>query len=127
MHWRRVVEVARRQWARVFEKPAALALAEPAAEEFDAEIAARRAARAEAALAHPLIAEAFDTLERGYIAAWMATRADQTAERERLWDAISIVRTVQAHLRSVANGRPLLERQVFGLLRRSATALKEMT
>lgn len=91
-------------------------------EEFDNEARARRGKRAEALLTDPLINEAFQTLERAYIAAWLATRSDDEAARERLWAAMAVLRTVRDHLRAVASGGALLQGEVRALQRRSATA-----
>jgi hypothetical protein len=68
--------------------------------------AAARAARAQELLDHELLAEAFESLEKSYIAAWRLTTIDDTAGREKLFVAINIVGKVRDHLASVvANGR----------------------
>ena len=68
--------------------------------------ATARAARAQELLDHELLSEAFEALERSYIAAWRATTIDDTAGREKLFLAINIVGKVRDHLASVvANGR----------------------
>lgn len=70
------------------------------------ERAAARAARAETLLDDELLSEAFDSLEKGYIAAWRATTIEDAAGREKLFLAINIVGKVRDHLASiVANGK----------------------
>lgn len=70
------------------------------------ERATARAVRAEALLDDELLSEAFDALEKSYIAAWRATTVDDAAGREKLFLAINIVGKVRAHLASVvANGK----------------------
>jgi hypothetical protein len=67
---------------------------------------AARAVRAEALLDDELLSDAFDKLERNYIAAWRATTVDDAAGREKLFLAINIVGKVRDHLASViANGK----------------------
>lgn len=70
------------------------------------ERAAARAARAETLLDDELLSEAFDSLEKGYIAAWRATTIEDAAGREKLFLAINIVGKVRDHLSAVvANGK----------------------
>jgi hypothetical protein len=70
------------------------------------ERAAARAVRAEALLDDELLNEAFDTLEKSYIAAWRATTVDDAAGREKLFLAINIVGKVRDHITGVvANGK----------------------
>ena len=70
------------------------------------ERAAARAVRAEALLDDELLGEAFDTLEKSYIAAWRATTVEDVAGREKLFLAINIVGKVRDHLAGVlANGK----------------------
>lgn len=74
-----------------------------------------RAAHAEALMADPLLNEAFDAVEAIYIEHWRTTRSDQSAERERLWDAITMLRIVKEHLSAFAIEGALLERDVHAL------------
>ena len=70
------------------------------------ERAAAKAVRAEALLDDELLGEAFDMLEKSYIAAWRATTIDDAAGREKLFLAINIVGKVRDHLAGVvANGK----------------------
>ena len=70
------------------------------------ERAAAKAVRAEALLDDELLNEAFDTLEKNYVAAWRATTVDDATGREKLFLAINIVGKVRNHLAGVAaNGK----------------------
>jgi len=70
------------------------------------EQAVARAGRAEALLDNDTLSEAFDTLEKSYIAAWRATTIDDASGREKLFLAINIVGKVRDHLAGViANGK----------------------
>ena len=67
-------------------------------------------ARAQAALGE--FEEAFARLKAQYIAAWQASGLREHDARERLWQAVQIVDKVEAHLRQVAAGGKLAERQL---------------
>jgi hypothetical protein len=70
------------------------------------ERAAAKAVRAEALRDDEILNEAFDTLEKSYVAAWRATTVDDAAGREKLFLAINIVGKVRDHLAGVvANGK----------------------
>lgn len=65
-----------------------------------------RAARAKALVDDALLAEAFNTLEAAYIAAWRATPPLDTQAREKLFLAVNVIGKVKEHLQSViANGK----------------------
>lgn len=67
---------------------------------------AARAARAQELLDNELMVEAFNTLEKNYVAAWRATTIDDAQGREKLFLAINVVGKVRDHLASaVANGK----------------------
>lgn len=127
--------IAARVWAALRDAlwpadaaPAALApehLTAPPPPEPAGEEALIRARRAEALLRDPLLAQAFATLERAYLAAWLATKSHDTRSRERLWDAVMVLRTVREHLAGVANGQTLLDETIRQITRRSATARRE--
>lgn len=70
---------------------------------------------AERALA--LVGKIFAKLEAEYVAAWKATPARDGEARERLWQAVQIVGRVEAHLKSLALGRKLAERQLAEIAR----------
>jgi hypothetical protein len=68
--------------------------------------AATRAMRAQELLDNELLTDAFNTLEKNYVAAWRATTIDDAAGREKLFLAINIVGKVRDHFASVvANGK----------------------
>jgi hypothetical protein len=68
--------------------------------------AASRALRAQSLIENDLVAEAFDTLEGSYAAAWRATAIEDVGEREKLFLAVNIVAKVRDHFISVvANGK----------------------
>jgi len=68
--------------------------------------AVSKAVRAQELLDNELLAEAFESLEKNYIAAWRLTTIDDAAGREKLFLAINVVGKVRDHLASVvANGR----------------------
>jgi hypothetical protein len=78
-----------------------------------AELAA--AAAAEDALRS--LRDAFAILEAEYVKAWKTTPVRDADARERLWQAVQIVAKVEAHLRAVASGRRLAERQLAEIAR----------
>ncbi len=68
--------------------------------------AQHRGVRAEELLNNSLLQEAFQYLEQRYLGAWRSTKALQTVEREKLWQAIQILGIIHEHLKShVTNGR----------------------
>jgi hypothetical protein len=68
--------------------------------------AAARGARADTLLRNELLQEAFAALEVRYIEEWRVTQFRDTDARERLWQAVNIVRKVRDHLGAVlANGK----------------------
>ena len=66
-----------------------------------------RGARAEELLGEgSLFREVMDKLYGEYIAAWKSTKVMQTAEREKLWQAIQILEIITDHLKLyVRDGR----------------------
>lgn len=78
--------------------------------------------RAQAAadlLAHPLLAEAFAGVERGYIEAWASSTTPDgrsltlgPAERERLWNAVQVIRSVRAALEAHIRTGDMARRQI---------------
>lgn len=83
----------------------------------EAKLRADLAAAAAAEGALDILGEAFATLEGEYMKAWKATPARDSEARERLWQAVQIVGKVEAHLRAVAAGRKLAERQLAEITR----------
>jgi hypothetical protein len=57
-----------------------------------------RASRARSLVEDPTLKKAFEDLKQSYFNAWMATTHDQTAARERLWTATTIIAQVQKNL-----------------------------
>jgi hypothetical protein len=65
-----------------------------------------RRARAEELLANELLQEAFAALEARYVEEWRMTQFRDTDARERLWQAVNVLRKVKDHLaRIVSDGR----------------------
>lgn len=69
--------------------------------------AQHRGARAEELLGEgSLFREIVDKLYTDYLAAWKSTKVMQTAEREKLWQAIQVLEIITDHLKLyVTNGR----------------------
>ena len=69
--------------------------------------AQHRGIRAEELLGeNSLFHEIMDKLHSDYLAAWKNTKVMQTAEREKLWQAIQILEIITDHLKGyVINGR----------------------
>ncbi len=71
-----------------------------------------RRARAEALLADELLQEAFVRMEERYLEEWRVSQFRDTDARERLWQAVNILRKVKDHLaKVVADGR-LAQREI---------------
>jgi hypothetical protein len=65
-----------------------------------------RRARAEELLANEILQEAFAALEARYVEEWRVTQFRDTDARERLWQAVNVLRKVKDHLaRIVSDGR----------------------
>jgi len=63
-------------------------------------------ARAQAALEDPIIGEAFDKLEAAYFDAWKRSQPSDTAKREQLHIACTIIGKIREDLRkTIADGR----------------------
>jgi hypothetical protein len=72
-----------------------------------AEELTRRADRAEALMADPLLQEAFANLRINYFEEWLATEPGDTPARESLFMAARAVQHVETHFRLVASRRPI--------------------
>jgi hypothetical protein len=71
-----------------------------------------RQARASALLQDEILQEAFARLEERYIEEWRVSQFRDTDARERLWQAVNILRKVKDHLgKIVADGR-LAQREI---------------
>jgi hypothetical protein len=71
-----------------------------------------RRARAEELMANELLQEAFATLEARYIEEWRVTQFRDTDARERLWQAVNVVRKVKDHLARVVSDGRLAQREI---------------
>ena len=58
----------------------------------------RDADEAREVLAHPLLAEAFGSLEQSYVEAFVACKAGDDLPRFRLAEAVKVLRAVRRHL-----------------------------
>ena len=71
-----------------------------------------RRARAEALLQDEILQEAFVRLEERYIEEWRVSQFRDTDARERLWQAVNVLRKVRDHLgKTVADGK-LAQREI---------------
>lgn len=61
----------------------------------------QRGEQAAALVNHPLLAEAFDTLETELRTAWQTSPARDVDGRETLWLSVKLLGQVKQHLRSV--------------------------
>jgi FMN-dependent NADH-azoreductase len=61
----------------------------------------RRAHDAQALITHPLLAEAFDTVETEFLSAWRDSPARDTEGREVLWHSLKLLAQIRQHLVSV--------------------------
>ena len=81
-------------------------------------VAMARAARAQALIEDELLQEAFAALEARYVEEWRASQFRDTDARERLWQAVNVLRKVKDHLgRMLADGR-LAQREIDALAQR---------
>jgi hypothetical protein len=77
-----------------------------------------RQARAQALMENDLLQEAFVRLEERYLEEWRVSPFRDTDARERLWQAVNILRKVKDHLgRIVADGK-LAQREIDQLAQR---------
>jgi hypothetical protein len=61
-----------------------------------------RASQAERLLNDPLLNECMDRVRNGYLIAWQATKPDDVAKREQLWNAIRGLDEIKREIRAVA-------------------------
>jgi predicted metal-dependent hydrolase len=71
-----------------------------------------RSARAQALLSNELLQEAFVRLEERYLEEWRVTQFRDTDARERLWQAINILRKVKDHLANIVAHGSLAQREI---------------
>ncbi len=71
-----------------------------------------RRARAEALLQDDVLQEAFVRLEDRYIEEWRVSQFRDTDARERLWQAVNILRKVKDHLAKIVRDGKLAQREI---------------
>jgi len=71
-----------------------------------------RRARAEALLQDDLLQEAFARLEERYIEEWRVSQFRDTDARERLWQAVNILRKVRDHFAKIVRDGKLAQREI---------------
>jgi hypothetical protein len=77
-----------------------------------------RQARALALLQDEILQEAFARLEERYIEEWRVSQFRDTDARERLWQAVNVVRKVKDHLAKVVADGKLAQREIDQLAER---------
>ena len=71
-----------------------------------------RRARAEALLQDEILQEAFVRLEERYLEEWRVSQFRDTDARERLWQAVNILRKVKDHLANIVAHGSLAQREI---------------
>jgi hypothetical protein len=71
-----------------------------------------RRARAEVLMADELLQESFARLEERYLEEWRVTQFRDTDARERLWQAVNILRKVKDHLAKIVADGKLAQREI---------------
>jgi hypothetical protein len=79
-------------------------------EKLNADLA--RCARAQALLSNELLQEAFMRLEERYLEEWRVSQFRDTDARERLWQAVNILRKVRDHLAKIVADGSLAQREI---------------
>ena len=83
---------------------------------------AERAAQARALLDSPLFKQAFDTLEADYIRFLLdQTRPGDTDARERMWQAVQILRKVRTHFETAVDDGKVAEAELNAMARNDIT------
>ncbi len=77
-----------------------------------------RRARAEELLSNELLQEAFAALEARYGEEWRTTQFRDTDARERLWQAVNVLRKVKDHLAKIVSDGRLAQREIDQLIER---------
>jgi hypothetical protein len=60
-----------------------------------------RASDAAAMLENPLFNEALDHLRKESVDAWVATKSDQAAERDRLWTMVKMIDRMRGYFETI--------------------------
>jgi hypothetical protein len=71
-----------------------------------------RQARAQALMADELLQEAFVRLEHRYIEEWRVSQFRDTDARERLWQAVNVLRKVKDQLGKIVSDGKLAQREI---------------
>jgi predicted metal-dependent hydrolase len=71
-----------------------------------------RQARAQALIADALLQDAFVRLEERYIEEWRVSQFRDTDARERLWQAVNVLRKVKDHLAKIVSDGKLAQREI---------------
>jgi hypothetical protein len=74
--------------------------------------AVARQARAQALMDDELLQEGFARLEERYIDEWRVSQFRDTDARERLWQAVNVLRKVQDHLAKIVSDGKLAQREI---------------
>lgn len=83
-----------------------------AADEHKLNRAVDRQAKAEALLRNELLTEAFADLEQRYMQEWQLTNFRDTDARERLWQAVNVLRKVKDHLGKIMADGKLAQKEI---------------
>jgi hypothetical protein len=71
-----------------------------------------RRAQAEQLVANELLQDGFRLLEERYIEEWRVTQFRDTDARERLWQAVNVLRKVRDHLGKIIADGKLAQREI---------------
>jgi hypothetical protein len=71
-----------------------------------------RRARAQSLMENELLQEAFARLEDRYLDEWRVTQFRDTDARERLWQAVNVLRKVKDHLGKIVGDGKLAQREL---------------
>lgn len=77
-----------------------------------------RQARAQALMENDLLQEAFGRLEERYLDEWRVSQFRDTDARERLWQAVNVLRKVKDHLGKIVADGKLAQREIDQLVER---------
>lgn len=83
-----------------------------------------RGVRAQALLSTPLLVECFDALEQEYVTAWMASQLRDVEGREKLFQAVHVLRAVQSHLEKMIDAGKVAKATIDEIARTPAAHRK---
>lgn len=84
---------------------------------------ARRGTDAEALLRHPLLVEAFSTIEQDIEAKWRDSPARDVEGREQLWTQLKLLHRLRAEIQQVAESGKVAEATIAQRLRAAGVSL----